>query len=82
MYHVLGIELHMKRKFTTECLIKRHRSTAEYFYWVTQSASRESQDAERGFRMLSGDFEQASEKRITVWNFEKCFVLKVGRGST
>jgi hypothetical protein len=36
MYHVLGIELHMKQKFT-ECLTKRHRSTAEYFYVVTQS---------------------------------------------
>jgi hypothetical protein len=55
MYHILGIELHMKRKFT-ECLTKRHRSTAEYLYVVTQSAV-ESEDAERGFRMLSGDFE-------------------------
>jgi hypothetical protein len=55
MYHVLGIELHMKRKFT-ECLTKRHRSTAEYFNMLTQSAV-ESEDAERGFRTLSGDFE-------------------------
>jgi hypothetical protein len=58
MYHVLGIELHMKQKFT-ECLTKRHRSTAEYFYVVTQSAV-ESEDAERGFRTLSGDFEQVT----------------------
>jgi hypothetical protein len=56
MYHVLGIELHTKQKFT-ESLAKRHRSTAEYFYLVTQSAV-ESEDAERGFRTLSGDFEQ------------------------
>jgi hypothetical protein len=58
MYHVLGIELHMKRKFT-ECLTKRQRSTAEYFYVVTQSAV-EPEDAERGFRTLSGDFEQVT----------------------
>jgi hypothetical protein len=38
----------MKQKFT-ECLTKRHRSTAEYFYVVTQSAV-ELEDAERGFR--------------------------------
>jgi hypothetical protein len=50
IYHVLGIELHMKQKFT-ECLTKRHRSTAEYFYVVTQSAV-ESEDP------LSGDFER------------------------
>jgi hypothetical protein len=48
MSHVLGIELHMKRKLT-ECLTKRHQPTAEYFYMVTQSAV-ESEDAERGFR--------------------------------
>jgi hypothetical protein len=48
MYHVQGIELHMKQKFT-ECITKRHRSTAEYFYVVTQSAV-ESEEAERGFR--------------------------------
>jgi hypothetical protein len=47
MYHVLGIELHMKQKFT-ECLTKRHRSTADFFYLVTQSAV-ESEEAERGF---------------------------------
>jgi hypothetical protein len=58
MYHVPGIELQTKRKFT-ECLTKRHRSTAEYVYVVTQSAA-ESEDAERGFRMLSGDFEQVT----------------------
>jgi hypothetical protein len=58
MYHVLGIELHKKEKFT-ECLTKRHQSTAEYFYVVTQSAV-ESEDAERGFRTLSGDFEQVT----------------------
>jgi hypothetical protein len=58
MYHVLGIDLHMKQKFS-ECLTKRHRSTAEYFYFVTQSAV-ESEDAERGFRTLSGDFEQVT----------------------
>jgi hypothetical protein len=46
--HVLGIELHIKRKFS-ECLTKRHRSRAEYFYMVTQSAE-ESEDAEQGFR--------------------------------
>jgi hypothetical protein len=57
--HVLGIELHMKRKFT-ECLTKRHRSTAEYFNVVRQSAV-ESEDAERGFRTLSGDFEQVTQ---------------------
>jgi hypothetical protein len=66
----------MKQKFT-ECLTKRHRSTAEYFYVVKQSAV-ESEDAERGFRTLSsGDFEQvtnnisrrdtrASEKRFSL----------------
>jgi hypothetical protein len=54
-YHLQGIQLHMKRKFT-ECLTKRHRSTAEYFYVVTQS-SVESEDAERGFWTLRGDFE-------------------------
>jgi hypothetical protein len=48
----------MKQKFT-ECLTKRHRSTAEYLYVVTQSAV-ESEDAERGFRTLSGDFEQVT----------------------
>jgi hypothetical protein len=58
MYNILGIELNMKQKFT-ECLTKRHRSTAEYFYVVTQSAV-ESEDAERGFRTLSGDFEQVT----------------------
>jgi hypothetical protein len=57
-YDVLGIELYMKQKFT-ECLTKRHRSTAEYFYVVTQSAV-ESEDAERGFRTLSGDFKQVT----------------------
>jgi hypothetical protein len=48
----------MKRKFS-ECLTKRHRSTAEFFYVVAQSDV-ESEDAERGFRTLSGDFEQVS----------------------
>jgi hypothetical protein len=48
----------MKQKFT-ECLTKRHRSTAEYVYVVTQSAV-ESEDAERGFLTLSEDFEQVT----------------------
>jgi hypothetical protein len=48
MYHVLGIEFHKKQKFTA-CLAKRHRSTADFFNWVTQSAM-ESEEAERGFR--------------------------------
>jgi hypothetical protein len=56
MYHILGIELHMKLKFT-ECLTKHHQSTAESFYVVAQS-SVESEDAEREFRMLSRDFER------------------------
>jgi hypothetical protein len=47
-----------EKKFT-ECLKKRHRSTAEYFYMVTQSAV-ESEDAKRGFRTLSGYFEQVT----------------------
>jgi hypothetical protein len=38
----------MKRKFS-ECLTKRHRSTSEYLYGVTQSGV-ESEDADRGFR--------------------------------
>jgi hypothetical protein len=58
MYHVLGIKLHMKQKFT-ECLTKRHRSIAEYCYVLTQCAV-ESEDAEWGFRTLSGDFEQVA----------------------
>jgi hypothetical protein len=48
----------MKQKFT-EFLTKRHRSTAEYVYLVTQSAV-ESEEAERGFQTLSGDFEQVT----------------------
>jgi hypothetical protein len=70
----------------------------------------ESEEAERGFRTLRGDFEQVTrpqnklhdvidmdrnvvrtiyfdatlerQKRESVWKFEKCFVLKVARGST
>jgi hypothetical protein len=122
MYHILGIELHMKQKFT-ECLTKRHRSTAEYFDVVTQSAVK-AEDAERGFQTMSRDFEQVTrpqnkwhdvidmdwnvscelyistrhnifqrdtiyfnatlerQKRESLWKFEKCFLLKVGRGST
>jgi hypothetical protein len=64
MYHLLGIELHMKRKFT-ECLTKRHGSTAEYFYVATQSAV-ESEDAEGGFRTLSGDFKQVTRPQNKV----------------
>jgi hypothetical protein len=48
----------MTCKFS-ECLTKCHRSTAEYFYVVTQSAV-ESEDADRGFLTLSGDFEQVT----------------------
>jgi hypothetical protein len=52
--HVLGIELHMKRKFN-ECLTKRHPSTSEYVYGVTQSDV-ESKDAERGFDKVARNF--------------------------
>jgi hypothetical protein len=50
MYYILEIELHTKQQFT-ECLTKRHRSTAEYVYVVRQSAV-ESEDAEPGFRHI------------------------------
>jgi hypothetical protein len=50
------LKLQMKRKFS-EYLTKRHRSTAEYFYVVTQSAV-ESEDAERG------DFERGAGGRF------------------
>jgi hypothetical protein len=48
----------MKQKFS-ESLTKRHRSTAEYVYVVTQSAA-ELEDADLGFRTLSGDFEEVT----------------------
>jgi hypothetical protein len=89
MYHVLGIELHMKQKFT-ECLTK---SPSLLQNWKTPSGDSEkvtrSQNKSHGVIDMDRNVscEQyfstlERQKRESVWNCEKCFILKVGRRST